>query len=470
MNKNNFIKAIFGAVLLMAFVFPFTNADASGTSFGTNDWIDSSDSSDYATFYTPTYSDSGSSDYATFYTPTYSDSGSSDYATFYTPTYSSTPSYSSGCSSCGGYKYTPSSSYTYRPSAGYSYVPSTGYRYVPSTGGSSASPSYQYVYSSNTNTNTNTSSANNTNTITNNPVNVFNPTNNNDARINLVVLGGGTSGSSYNQPTQQSLDGSCSISPSTVNVGQSVSFFASATGGNGSYTYSWTGDNGINATGQSFTGQFSYPGNKTATVTIYSNGQSITRSCNVNVQGGSYYGGSLSAYCSANTQNVAVGQPVTWTVTPTGGTGSYSYNWSGESIYGTNGQTVSATYNTPGYKTATVNVYSNGQTVTTSCSTNIGQYGTPVSGVYTNPSNVTVIRQPGTGTPVSGVYLNQVPDTGISFGLKMTLFTVGILLWSLFAAYIINAKRSKTLALATNTDAASRIEAFKQRNLSKKNQ
>ncbi len=367
----------------------------------------------------------------------------------------STPLYSS---------YRPSSSpvYTYRPQSG-------GYTYVPSSGGSLASPSYQYVYSSNTNTNTNTntSSANNTNTITNNPVNVFNPTNNNDARINLVVLGGGTSGN--NQQTQQSLDGSCSISPSTVNVGQDVSFFASATGGNGSYTYSWTGDNGINATGQSFTGRFSYAGNKTATVTIYSNGQSITRTCSVNVQGGSYYGNTLSAYCTANPQNVAVGQPVTWTVTPTGGTGSYSYSWSGESLGGTTGQTVYATYGSAGYKTATVNVYSNGQSVTASCNANIGQNGTPISGVYTNPSNVTVIRQPGVGTPVAGVFLNQVPDTGIRFSLKMTLFSVGILLWSLFAAYIINAKRTKTLALATNTDVASRIEAFKQRNLERKN-
>ena len=454
--KVNFVAAIYVLAIAVMVIFATPSlASASDFGGGVDNW-DSFDTYSVNPVYDQ-YSPSSSS-YDTYsvnpvydqYTPSY---GGSSY---------STPSYSSSCSSCGG------SSYSYRPSAGYTYTPSSSYRYVPSTGTSASSPSYQYVYSSNTNTNTNTSSANNTNTITNNPVNVFNPTNNNDARINLVVLGGGTSGT--NQQTQQSLDGSCSISPSTVNVGQSVSFFASATGGNGSYTYSWTGDNGINATGQSFTGQFSYPGNKTATVTIYSNGQSITRSCNVNVQGGSYYGGSLSAYCSANTQNVAVGQPVTWTVTPTGGTGSYSYNWSGESIYGTNGQTVSATYNTPGYKTATVNVYSNGQTVTTSCSTNIGQYGTPVSGVYTNPSNVTVIRQPGTGTPVSGVYLNQVPDTGISFGLKMTLFTVGILLWSLFAAYIINAKRSKTLALVTNTDVASRIEAFKQRNLAKKNQ
>ena len=266
----------------------------------------------------------------------------------YTPSYSyptGYSSYSSGCSSCG---------YSYKPST-YSYTPSASYTYVPASTKSASVSSYNYV------SNTNTAAANNTNTITNNPVNVFNPTNNNDARINLVVLGGGTSA-----PAQQALDGSCTISPGTAYAGQDLSFFANATGGNGNYTYNWSGDNGLYSTAAAFTGKFIYPGTKTATVVITSNGQSITRTCNINVQGGSI---------QSDIQN---------------------------------------------------------------------------------------------GTPVSGVFLNEVPETGINFSLKMTLFTVGILLWSLFAAYIINAKRSKTLALATNTDGASRIEAFKQRNLSRK--
>ena len=268
------------------------------------------------------------------------------YPTSY-PSYSYPTGYSSGCSSCG---------YSYKPST-YSYTPSASYTYVPASTKSASVSSYNYV------SNTNTAAASNSNTIANNPVNVFNPTNNNDARINLVVLGGGTS-----QPTQQALDGSCTISPGTAYVGQDLSFFANATGGNGNYTYNWSGDNGLYATAAAFTGKFMYAGTKTATVVITSNGQSITRTCSIDVQGGS------------------------------------------------------------------------------SIQSNIQD-----------------------GTPVSGVFLNEVPETGINLSLKMTLFTVGILLWSLFAAYIINAKRSKTLALATNTDVASRIEAFKQRNLARKN-
>lgn len=47
------------------------------------------------------------------------------------------------------------------------------------------------------------------------------------------------------------------------------------------------------------------------------------------------------------------------------------------------------------------------------------------------------------GRPVSGVFLNQVPNTGISFGMKLTLFTLGLALWSIFAAYILHVKYGK---------------------------
>jgi hypothetical protein len=41
------------------------------------------------------------------------------------------------------------------------------------------------------------------------------------------------------------------------------------------------------------------------------------------------------------------------------------------------------------------------------------------------------------GQPVSGIYLNQIPATGISFGLKMVLVTLSIFIWSFFGTYII---------------------------------
>jgi hypothetical protein len=176
---------------------------------------------------------------------------------------------------------------------------------------------------------------------------------------------------------------SCFINPSNAFVNQNVTFSANASGGSGYYTYSWSGSDGITGSGQTFTGMFSYPGSKYATVTVYSNGQSATASCNTNVQGGAVNG-------------------------------------------------------------------------------------------------ATVIRDTTAGTPVAGVFLSQVPATGIdAANLKMILFVVGLFAWSLFAAYIISFKRKAKLASAngfTNTASATsdrdntiaRINAFKEANMKKK--
>jgi hypothetical protein len=459
-NKINTTKKILLALALVAVLFPVSSALA-GDDYG---WYDGGSNGDYYfDTYTPSYSYDS-------YTPSYSYDS-------YTPSYSyydTYDSYSGGSyyqPSTGGSYYQPAT--TGGSSGGYSGYPA--YQYVqtpsrPSTGGAaSIAPGYQYVYSSNansnTNTNTNTATANNTNTITN----TFNPVNNNDARINLVVLGGGTGTNNGGGNNTSALNGSCTISPSTTYVNQDVTFSATASGGNGGYTYSWTGDNGVYSSSQSFTGRYSYTGVKNATVTIRSSdGQIITRTCSTNVQD-TYNPPIVSgAYCVANPTNAGVNQNVTWTVYPGNNVYGSSYNWTGTDGLMGYGQTISRVYNTPGYKSATVTMFANGQTTTVNCGTNIQGnviQGTPVS-------NVTVLREqtPITGTPVAGVFLNQVPDTGISFGLKMALFTLGLLMWSIFGAYMFSRKNKLASAngAATGTATLSKIEAFKRANMAKK--
>jgi hypothetical protein len=87
---------------------------------------------------------------------------------------------------------------------------------------------------------------------------------------------------------------------------------------------------------------------------------------------------------------------VTWSATVYGGSGysngyGYSYTWSGtDNLYG-NGQSISTTYNNPGYKTATVTVYGNGQNVTQTCSTSVNVTGYQTSYyTYSNP----IVRMP----------------------------------------------------------------------------
>ena len=96
---------------------------------------------------------------------------------------------------------------------------------------------------------------------------------------------------------------------------------------------------------------------------------------------------------------------------------------------------------------------------------------------YTYPST-TYTPASTYGNSVSGVFLSQVPSTGISFGLKMTLFTLGLLLWSAFVAFMIARKhKSGNIELSTATQSiasnmtrsiSDKIQAFKLNNLKHK--
>jgi hypothetical protein len=65
--------------------------------------------------------------------------------------------------------------------------------------------------------------------------------------------------------------------------------------------------------------------------------------------------------------------------------------------------------------------------------------------------------------------LNQVPDTGISLGLKMTLFTIALVLWSIFGAYVVS-RKSKLATAGVNGAFGnlSKAELFKRINMNKK--
>ena len=124
----------------------------------------------------------------------------------------------------------------------------------------------------------------------------------------------------------------------------------------------------------------------------------------------------------------------------------------------------SSTGMTSAYETVAVQKFAGSQVITRTCSVN-------VNGVLGTQSNVTLLRDNTTnlGTPVSGVFLSQVPATGIGFGLKMTLFTLGLVLWSIFAAFMI-ARRNKVQSAVSFHTASSvdKATAFKLANYSKK--
>ena len=291
------------------------------------------------------------------------------------------------------------------------------------------------------------------------------------------------------------LSATCLAIPSNVNTGDNVNWMIqNLSGGNGNYTYSWTGTDGLSGNGQTAYKTYTYGGTKSASVNITSgDGQVFSANCSpITVSGNSYgnnyynnngnynYNGSLGVSCYGTPTQVDMYGSVTWYANVTGGNGYYTYTWSGsDGLYGT-GQSIGKMYSSIGSKTANVTVYSNGQSVTNSCSINVGNtytynnptYYYPPTTTYTYPSypQTTTYYQPtytATSRPVSGVFLSQLPATGISFGLKMTLFTLGLSLWSLFMAYLIVQRKNKKVAMA-GTNQFERIEAFKKANLLRK--
>ncbi len=246
---------------------------------------------------------------------------------------------------------------------------------------------------------------------------------------------------------EEYLSGSCSVDDSSVDVGDSVRWRADASGGNGSYSYEWSGDyplSGRSGSGVSVT--YDSPGTKYGSVTIRSGNKSITRSCgNVYVNDDNhYYYNDLNISCNVNSANIALGQTAVWNTHVSGGNGNYYYSWSGtDGIYG-NSSSVSKVFNTAGQKTPTVTVTSNGRTKSLTCpSVFVGS-----------------LAYPNLGTPasLSSVYLNQVPYTGIGDNPKLMAFIVGLLMFSAFGAYMIVARKAKI-------DRKNKILEFKNQNM-----
>ncbi|MDR3571591.1 MAG: hypothetical protein P4L81_05375 [Candidatus Pacebacteria bacterium] len=169
----------------------------------------------------------------------------------------------------------------------------------------------------------------------------------------LAVVGLSIGAISFAQTT---VPVTCSMASSSVNVNQ-VNILT-ATGGNG--TYSWSGPNlnVTNSAGSKFA--VSYPTAGTYPITVSSAGSSAV--CNVSVVGTVSTG---NLYCSPAAQNLTVGQ--TATVSASGGNGTYTWSAPDLNITNPNGSGFSANYASTGLKTLTVT--SGGLTAT--CAVNV---------------------------------------------------------------------------------------------------
>jgi hypothetical protein len=221
-----------------------------------------------------------------------------------------------------------------------------------------------------------------------------------------------------------SLAVSCNVSSNTYRVGDNVVWSSQATGGTGSYTYQWTGTDGLFGNSSSVNKVYSSTGTKSATVTVTSGNQSASANCQVNISSVVVTTPTLHVACYPNPSIVNVGQNINWISNVSGGTGNYQYYWNGTDGLTGNSSTVTKSYSTAGQKTATVVVVSGNQTISSTCN------ATVVTPVVTS---LPLANQ----NPLAFVYLSQVPYTGImdDFGNLGTL--LGVLAWSAAAALIV---------------------------------
>jgi hypothetical protein len=244
---------------------------------------------------------------------------------------------------------------------------------------------------------------------------------------------------------------SCTPNTSYAAVGSTVTWSASASGGTGYYNYTWSGTDSIYGYTQSLSATYSSAGVKTASVTVSSNGQTITQGCTSAINIGNYQNqtyvytpptyttptrvvtsnnnnNGLNVACYADPQTASINQPVSWAVEVTGGQGQYKYTWSGTDGLTGSGSSLIKYYTTSGEKSAVVSVTSaDGLSSTHACS-----------------NTVTIRRAGGTGAatvvtpaPTTQVQTQVVPQQTYNGQSAAALFSLQNIPWGWVAILII---------------------------------
>ena len=227
-----------------------------------------------------------------------------------------------------------------------------------------------------------------------------------------------------NQVVNNDLSISCSASPSNVDINEDVTWRSTASGGDGSYSYNWTGTNGLSGGSRNITWSYDTNGTKHGTVTVTSAGQSASASCTAGVN--EVLSDDLSVSCYASPSNPQIGSQMNWYANVSGGDGDYRYSWSGTDGLNSSSRSPYMTYYNPGSKSATVVVRDgNDQRVTRTC--------------YANVNSVLAYSQVNQTPLASAVYLSQVPSTGLYDNFKLYFFVLMLALFSAWVAYVVTA-------------------------------
>ncbi len=174
--------------------------------------------------------------------------------------------------------------------------------------------------------------------------------------------------SSSTGTTTQPLTGACSVEVKRQPNSMLIAWKAIPGGGNGKYTYSWSGTDGL--TGNNYVAQKIYnmtTGAQTATVVITSGAEQITLECGADVQGEGNLGGS----CTPAPSLLTIG----WNAYALD-TSSYentTFLWTDNEGFTDTKSITAKTYTEPGVKTGIVEISADNQTVTLACEAQIAQ-------------------------------------------------------------------------------------------------
>lgn len=206
---------------------------------------------------------------------------------------------------------------------------------------------------------------------------------------------------------------SCSVNSTFAQIGSSVTWQTYVSGGNGSYRYTWDGSDYLRGSSRNVSVSYNSNGVKTASVTVRSDGQSVTQSCSNSITVGtannqSNNNSGLQTACYPDKTTARIGTPVTWYAEAVGGSGNYTYAWSGsDALYGSQASTIK-TYGSAGTKVGSVTITaSNGQSTVQSCSGSVYIQGDTV--VRAAPANTDNNSNNGALTAASLFSLSNVP-------------------------------------------------------------
>ena len=232
-------------------------------------------------------------------------------------------------------------------------------------------------------------------------------------------------------PASQPLDGVCSPNVSQILQDNNVTWSVTASGGSGSYTYNWSGDQGLSGSGSSITNFYTNPGHMNATVEISDGSETIEVDCDpVHIVA---YLRFNSCFPEEISYTIGYGDTF-WRANISGGVGPYTIIWDiNDNLQGPGSTQIDVNYSTPGEKFASILGVTSGD----------GQTLSDIS-----PANPSVIdaNNPVSCTQSIMVYEEDIPAEGLQASCSANISSInegGSVTWSVnysggFAPYIIN--------------------------------